>query len=154
MMKEQKSAVHFIAKGLVDVMFYGGIVCVLAVPWLAKWLDAWFNEGHHPHYYAIVIPILFLSGILAVTILYCLKKMYRTLLGGNPFVEENIQCFRKMAAACGGIAVIYFVKCFLLFSPATVIVMLVFVVGMLFCLTLKDIFQQAICYKEENDLTI
>lgn len=150
----KNSMIHYVTKGLVDVMFYGGIVSVLAVPWLGKYFYLWFYNGNYPYFYSITVPFLCCSGIFAVLILFYLKKMFRTLLGGNPFVEENIRCFRKMAVFCACISVIAIVKCFLLFSPAALIIIVVFSIGTLFCLTLKDIFKQAISYKEENDLTI
>lgn len=52
------------------------------------------------------------------------------------------------------ITLIYFIKCFMVLTFATIIIVIVFAVGSLFCLTLKDIFKQAIYYKEENDWTV
>jgi xanthine/uracil permease len=80
--------------------------------------------------------------------------MFKSLLGGNPFINKNVSCFRRMAVACAVISLLYIIKCFFLFTIATVIIVLVFVIGCLFCLTLKDIFKQAIALKEENDLTV
>ena len=73
---------------------------------------------------------------------------------GNPFVEENTSCFRKIAVACALVCLIYIVKSVLLFTYGSVVIAVVFLIGCLFCLTLKDIFKQAIALKEENDLTI
>lgn len=98
--------------------------------------------------------VLAASGICAVYILFQLKRMFRTLLGGNPFVEENTSCFRKIAVACALVCLIYIVKSVLLFTYGSVVIAVVFLIGCLFCLTLKDIFKQAIALKEENDLTI
>ncbi len=148
----QKSFAHYIAKALVDVMFYGGIVCIFFVPWIAKFLKrvSEYNEAA----YDITMVTLFASGICSVYILLNLKKMFKTLIGGNPFIEINVQCLRKIAVACGVISLIYAVKCVLAFTIASVAIVLVFAVGALFCLTLKDIFKQAIFYKEEHDWTV
>ena len=150
----KNTVTHYITKVLVDIMFYGGIVCVALVPWLTKYLCLLLDKACAGRFYYIAAAILFSSGICAVYILYNLKQMFQTLLGGNPFVEKNISAFRRMALACGAISLIFIVKCFLLFSLATVIIVLVFVIGALFCLTLKDIFKQAIYYKEEHDWTV
>ena len=80
--------------------------------------------------------------------------MYRTLLVGNPFVDKNVAHFRKMAVACFVIALIYAVKCIALFTVAALVITVIFVVGCLFCLTLKDLFKQAVNFKAENELTI
>jgi len=150
----QISKTHYVTKVLIDIMFYGGIVCVLAVPWAVNFLNQWLYHGGHPWFQTVMVPVLVSSGIFAVAILFYLKKMFRTMLNGNPFVWENVSCFRKIAVCCACIAVIYLVKSFLLFSPATIVIVLMFSIGMLFCLTLKDLFKQAITYKEENELTI
>ena len=80
--------------------------------------------------------------------------MFKSLLVGNPFTGKNVSHFRKMAIACVIIAVIYILKAIIMFTFATIVIATVFVVGTLFCLTLKDLFKQAINYKTENELTI
>jgi uncharacterized protein YxeA len=97
---------------------------------------------------------LVVSGIASVYIMYNLKSMFTTLLGGNPFVESNVSCFRKMAVASFIIALIYIAKCFYWFTLATVVIVIAFAIAGLFCLTLKDIFKQAVYYKEEHDYTV
>ncbi|MFA6309334.1 MAG: DUF2975 domain-containing protein [Clostridia bacterium] len=148
----KNSVTHYIAKALVDIMFFGGIVCTILSPWIAKSIrdfEAWGMTE-----YWIVTLTLFASGVCSVFILYTLKQMFKTLLGGNPFVEANVNCFRKMAVACSLISLIYIVRCFLIFTIASVTIVLVFAIGTLFCLTLKDIFKQAVFYKEEHDWTV
>jgi len=148
-----KSITHYIAKYTIDVLFYLSIICTIAVPLWAKILFA-FIRYPNAGYLTPFTVILFLSGLCCVYILFHLKQMYRTLLIGNPFVEQNVSHLRKMAVACTIIALIYLVKCFFMFTFATLVIAGIFVVGCLFCLTLKDLFKQAINYKTENDLTI
>jgi len=148
----RNSITHHITKVLVDIMFCGGIVCVILVPWLSKFIRDYLGYGEKGYW--IITSILFSSGISAVYILFNLKQMFKTLLGGNPFIEKNISCLRKIAVACASIALIYIIKCVIMFSIPTVIIVLVFTIGTLFCLTLKDIFKQAIFYKEEHDWTV
>ena len=147
-----KSAVNKVTKIVVDVFFYAGIICVICVPFLGKILQAQYN--YSPEDLKFMIAVLFTSGVCAVYILYNLKSMFKTLLGGNPFVRDNIKCFNRMASASVIIALIYTVKCFVIFSLATVTIICVFAIAALFCLTLKNIFEQAIEYKEENDWTV
>jgi len=148
----KNSIVHHIAKLLVDILFYIGILCVVTVPFWAGRLLKYY--GYTDNGIIVFSAILFVSGICAVYILFVLKQMFKTLLGGNPFAKQNVSSFRKMAVACATVAAIYFVKCFIMFTWATVIITLVFVIGTLFCLTLKDLFKQAVYYKEENDWTV
>ncbi len=148
----QPSATHRIAQVLVSVMFYGGILCVILIPWLGGPLWDYYEYGQNER--QIFTAVLFSSGLCCLYILYTLKPMYRSLLGGNPFTRDNISCFRKMAIACALISLIYLIKCFLMFSVATAVFVLMFAIGTLFCLTLKDIFKQALFYKEEHDWTV
>lgn len=149
------SVVHHITKFLVDLLFFSGIICCAFVPYFVRLFGAYFSlfptTGAYYWFYTI---LLLLCGLAAVYILFNLKCMFRTLLGGNPFVKQNISCFRKMAVACALISVLFFIKCFVMFTIASAIVVTIFTLACLFCLTLKDIFKQAIFYKEENDLTV
>jgi hypothetical protein len=148
----KNSFVHYLAKYMVDIMFYGGILCCILVPFLIKQAGAYFGYGE-----GLILPLtisLVVSGIAAVYIMFNLKSMFTTLLGGNPFVWSNVNCFRKMAVASFIIALIYIVKCFYWFTLTTAVIVIAFVIAGLFCLTLKDIFKQAVYYKEENDYTV
>lgn len=145
----KNSTTHYIAKLMVDILFYGGILCTLAVPFIP-------DTVKRADFISVSAPkaILFLSGTCAVYILFNLKQMFKTLLGGSPFVEKNVSSFRKMAVACALVALLYLINCFIAFTFSGVTIVLIFTIGCLFCLTLKDVFKQAIAFKEENDLTI
>ncbi len=149
----QKSLSHYIAKLTTDFLFLISVLCTLAVPFLSKYIFSWI--GYLPSSYIIAfIVIVFLSGICCSYILFNLRQMYSSLLVGNPFVDKNVSHFRKMAVTCILLTLIYIAKCFFMFTYATVVIAVVFAVGCLFCLTLKDLFKQAINYKTENELTI
>lgn len=152
----KKSKFHYVAKLLIDLMLYGGVVCVACIPLIVKHFGKFYDsrEIQTGAYAALLMIVLYISGLCALYILFNLKSMYKSLLEGNPFVDKNVVHFRKMAVACGVISVIYIIKCCFLFTLATAIISIVFAMGSVFCLTLKDLFKQAINYKNENDLTI
>jgi len=148
----KKSTVHFITKICVDVLFYVGIACCILVPFSSSWLVKYFNfQGQTT---TSMIIILLLSGSTSVYILYQLKIIFKTLLVGNPFIDANVTCLRKIALASLLISIIYVVKCLFSFTISTVVIIAIFLIASLICLTLKDLFKQAIYYKEENDLTV
>ena len=149
----KKSVIHYISKFIIDVLFYMSIVCTLAVPFVAKTLFnliGYQRSGTLPEFTIIE----FLSGACCGYILFNLKQMYHSLLIGNPFTAKNVNHFRKMSVACIIVCAMYVIKCFFMFTFATMVIAVVFAVGCLFCLTLKDLFKQAENYKTENDLTI
>lgn len=148
----KKSTVHYMTKVCVDFLFYLGIVCCILVPFSKPWLTKYF--GFIGDTSTPMLIILLLTGILSVYILYQLKIMFKTLLVGNPFINDNVVCFRKISLASAFISLIYLFKCFIYFTLSTVVIIAIFIIASLFSLTLKDLFKQAIYFKEENDLTV
>ena len=150
-----KSITHHIAKITIDILFYLSIILTALSPFFTDdmfYLIGFKNMGLHRM--AAVTGIIFVSGIACIFILYSLKCMYRTLLVGNPFIDSNVSHLRRIALICGLAALVYIVKCIFMFTIATLVITVIFTVGCLFCLTLKDLFKQAINYKSENELTI
>ena len=145
----KNSFVHYLTKVLVDIMFYGGILGCIALPFIMPSVAAFLGYSQD-----IVVPytvILLLSGLCSLYILWQLKAMFKTLLGGNPFAEKNVGCLRRCAVASLLIAIIYLVKTSIWFTIASSLIVIIFSLLGLFCLTLKDVFKQAVYYKEEND---
>jgi len=148
----KNSFVHYLTKVLVDIMFFGGIATCVALPFMMPRVAAFL--GYPPD---VVVPyavILLLSGICSLYILWQLKAMFKTLLGGNPFTSPNVSCLRRCSVASFLIALIFLFKINYWFTIASAIVVVVFALLGLFCLTLKDVFKQAVAYKEENDWTV
>ena len=140
------------AKLLTDALFLLSVVSTLAVPFAAKFIGEYFGYGGRE---TLVLSLtLFVSGAWAAYILYNLRKMFKTLVGGDPFIAENAKRLGRTARSCAAIAIIYTLKCVLMFSWATVVIALIFAVGALFCTVLKNLFAQAVLYKEENDWTV
>ncbi|MBQ9914824.1 MAG: DUF2975 domain-containing protein [Clostridia bacterium] len=149
----QKSLPHYISKILVDILFYASIVCTLMVPVFSRQVYMWIQYPYESYFLPFTL-IVFVSGIFCVLILYHLKRLFKTLMVGDPFVEGNVVHLRRIALYCGCISLIYAVKCLFLFTLLTFVVAGAFCVGCLLCLTLKDLFKQAVNYKAENELTI
>ena len=84
------------------------------------------------------------SGILALMIVRELRRMFGTVLEDNAFIMENADSLKRMGKF----------SFFLASTPATVVVIIVFSIAGLFCFVLCQVFEQAVRYKEENDLTI
>lgn len=144
--------INKLTKIVVEIFFYLGIITVISVPFITPKLIRYLNLSE-----GLILPTiitLLLSGVCAVYLIFQLKRIFRTLTAGNPFVIENTIYLKNMAVVAFIISIIYIFKLTYWFTPATVIIVLVFLVAGLFCLTLKDLFAQAIKYKEDNDLTI
>jgi len=144
--------VHRLTKVLVNIMFYGGIICLVALPFAVPRIMVFM--GHDMAMSTPYMIILFVSGLCALYILWQLRILFRSLTDGNPFTDANVSCFRKCAVASFLIALTSIVRIILWWTMAAAVIVIVFGMLSLFCLTLKDVFKQAVAYKEENDGTI
>lgn len=100
------------------------------------------------------MTIYFVLGVLAIAILGELRKMFRTVLKDDCFVQENVVSLQRMGTYSFMIALFSLVRMLLFVSITMLVVILVFIVAGLFSKTLAIVFDKAVKYKEENDLTI
>jgi len=149
---KDKKALHTFTKRLLDFMFCSGILVCILVPFLINWYAQ--REPLLQNIRLPLIAVLLVSGTIALYIIWELRKIFKTLIHSNPFIEENANALRRIASASFVISAAYFSKCFFWFTLATVIIVIIFAILGLFCLVLADVFQQAVEYKEENDLTV
>lgn len=139
-------------KVVLDIMFFGGILATAGIPWLFRWLSA-FYPSVAEHYWLHVV-LFMLSGVGAVLIIYELRRMFATVLRNDCFVAQNVVSLRRMGVCGFAIAAITAVRMAVVFTPATVVIVIVFLLAGLFSLVLSRVFGEAVRYKEENDLTI
>ena len=147
-----KDKLTLFTKYLLDFMFYMGIVVIITLPLTIK-LYGHYNTYFAENYYSLCV-IFFLSGIFAVLILRELRKMFRSVLNDDCFIRENIISLERMSIYSFFIAVITACRLFLYLTPAVLVVILVFVIAGLFSKVLARVFDKAVTYKLENDLTI
>lgn len=141
-----------ITKWILDFMFYAGIIACVTLPMSLKWIGRYF-----PHYEIFYIPMLilfFVSGIFAILIVLELRYMFRTVLEGDCFVKENVRSLERMGVYSFLIAAVSAARLAIVITPATLVIILIFVIAGLFSRVLASVFDQAVTYKLENDLTI
>ncbi len=139
-------------KLLLDIMFYAGLAVIVTLPVSIR-LYGRIN-GYFAQYYVQLVVLFALSGILAELILYELRRMFRTVLANDCFVEANVKSLNRMGTYSFLIALVTAGRLFLYLTPAVMIIILVFVIAGLFSKVLSQVFDRAVAYKLENDLTI
>jgi len=148
----EKSIVHRITKVLVDVLLYVGSFICLTLPFtVPAYIKAFDYDS------SLVVPLiifLLIAGLCALYILWQLRVIFKTLVDGSPFISSNVTCLRKCAVASLIISLDFVIVDIVWLSITNSAVVIMFGLLSLFCLTLKDIFKQAIVYKEENDWTV
>ena len=147
-----KDKLTLTTKLLLDFMFYAGILVTATLPLSIR------LYGRHNSYFARnYIPLIFLfffSGILAVLIINELRTIFRTVINDDCFIRDNVISLKRMGTYSLMIALITAGRLFLYITPAVLIVILVFVIAGLFSKVLSQVFDKAVTYQLENDLTI
>lgn len=139
-------------KILLDFLYFSGMVVTLFVPLIISWY------GNYNTYFAknaLQLSVIFvLSGIFAVLIIRELRKLFKSVLANDCFIRSNVASLNRMGTYSFFIALITGCRLFLYITPAVIIVILVFVIAGLFSKVLSQVFDTAVTYKLENDLTI
>ena len=80
--------------------------------------------------------------------------MLTTVLQDDCFVQANVVSLRRMGTYSFLIALITAGRLLIYLTPAVLVVILVFTIAGMFSKVLAHVFDRAVHYKEENDLTI
>lgn len=150
----KKETVAVITKYLLDFMFFVGIIVTITLPWSVRLVADFVHFEDFDDRYMEVVSIYFVLGILAVLILGELRKMFRTVLKNDCFVRENVVSLQRMGTYSFIIAAVCLLRLFLYTTVAVLVLVLVFVIAGLFSKVLAFVFDKAVDYKLENDLTI
>ena len=142
-----------LTKLILDIMFFTGIIVLLTLPIWLRFAGTHYSKDIEIHYLAMLI-VFAVSGLNGILIVNELRKMMKTGLEVNCFVEDNVKSLRRMARYSLVISIFFFIKVLLVPTPATLIIILVFFIAALFSVVLSCVFQEAVNYKDENDLTI
>lgn len=98
--------------------------------------------------------LFLLAGVCAVLILFELRRMLKTVVSGDCFVRQNVSSLCRMAYYAFAIAALMAVRLIVLFTPGMLAIVCVFLLAGLFSLVLAQVFDRAVSYKQDNDLTI
>lgn len=139
-------------KYLLDFMFYAGIAVTATLPFSIKKIGE-IMPRFVEHYEEVVI-IYFVLGVAGLVLIRELRRIFRTVLNENCFVQENVVSLRKMGNWSFFIALMLVVRSTVYVTVAAATTILVFVIAGLFSKVLAGVFEKAVQYKEENDLTV
>ena len=156
------SKLNNFVKAILDFCFYIGLVAVIVVPFLLKHAvqlalqvlgETTEYTAINDHYWYAVVSIM-LVGIAALLILYELRKMMKTVIDDDCFVDANVKSLYRMGTYAFVVTVIKLLRCFVYFTPSAIVIAGVFLFAGLFSKVLARVFDKAVRYKQENDLTI
>lgn len=142
-----------LTKLILDIMFFGGFFVLFTLPASLKLIGKYYSAKIEKNF-PVMLVSLAICGVLAILIIVQLRRMMQTVIAENCFVYENVRSLQKMALFSIIIASVTLAKFFLIPTPATAVVILTFFIAALFSQVLSHVFEKAVSYKEENDLTI
>lgn len=147
-----KDSLTRFTKFILDFMYFAGILVTATLPISIKFLGNYIDFYNEYYYQQLVI--FFIAGILAVLIIGELRKMFKSVLNEDCFVEANVVSLRKMGTYSLLIALVALIRACIHFTIAISVIILVFNIAGLFSKVLSSVFDKAVTYKLENDLTI
>ena len=140
-------------KAVLDIMFVLGILITATLPFLLKTYGKYVEPGIEKYIWQNSV-VLGLCGIFSLMIVWELRKMFKTVIADDCFVRNNVTSLKKMSIYSVGIVFFMAVKCLFNITLATMAIMMVFIIAGLFIRVLAQVFDKAVTYKLENDLTI
>ena len=152
-----------IVKILLDVIFIGGILVLLSLPFSLQWylsFDSFYvnlfsiHKLTNQYLYVFMLLLLYITGLFALMIIYEIRKIFKTLNRQNPFMMDNVKSLRRIAFASFSISLLYILKIIFFYTILTIIIVLIFIIAGCFAIIFSEVFKQAVAVKEENDFTI
>ncbi|CCY68808.1 DUF2975 domain-containing protein [Eubacterium sp. CAG:161] len=140
-------------KAVLDIMFVLGILITATLPFLLKTYGKYVEPGIEKYIWQNSV-VLGLCGIFSLMIVWELRKMFKTVIADDCFVRNNVTSLKKMSIYSVEIVFFMAVKCLFNITLATMAIMMVFIIAGLFSRVLAQVFDKAVTYKLENDLTI
>ena len=147
-----KSSLSSFLEKLCWVFLLAGLTITVALPWILDYYGRIFWHGRLGTDYVRILFMLYPSALMALTVIWQLRKILVNVNQGNPFSLENARRVKIISFCCMMVG--------LLFLAGIVPSLLAPMLGLAFLflsalsLVLSELVKQAAIYKEENDLTI
>lgn len=148
-----KSKITKVTKGILDFMFVSGIIVTLSLPLSLKIAGKYIDDQLLAYQWQMV-AIYGVCGVLALLIISELRKIFKTVLKDDCFVRENVSSLERMGNYSFIIVILLLVKSMFYVTIASLALLFVFIIAGLFSKVLAQVFDRAVSYKLENDLTI
>lgn len=123
--------------------------CIPLVPFIARWYDTYSNK--EPIFIQFIVCV-YIAMIPAGAIVWLLNTLLSNIRKGVVFDSVNVKCLRVISYCCFAIAAVSAVMA--VWRIIAVVVMLAFAFIGLLLRVLKNVFEQGVVIREENDLTV
>ncbi len=137
---------------LVKAVYVMVAVCCVAAPFLVKRYDSLVVATGQESVYRPLLVTLYCAVPFAMAALVCLDVLLHNIRKEQPFVVQNVTMLRIISYCC--FAEVFVFVYFAVLKPFAVVVMVACGFMGLILRVVKNVFEQAIKIREENDFTI
>jgi len=136
-------------------LFIAGILGTVTLPFMLDVYARLFRGVYslEPGYRTFLMVFLVAVALPGLWIIGEMIRMMRSITPG-PFVVQNVSALRRCGCLLFVISAVFLVKCFTFFTFLSMACTFLFLICGFFAFTLADLFDRAVTYKDENDLTI
>ncbi len=137
---------------LVKVVYVLIAVCCVAAPFLVRRYDSLVVVSGQESVYFPLLVTLYCAVPFAVVALICLDVLLRNIRKEQPFIQQNVTMLRRISYCCFAEVLVF--AYFAVLKPFAAVVMIACAFMGLILRVVKNVFEQAVKIREENDFTI
>ncbi len=137
---------------LVKAVYVLLAVCCVAAPYLVKRYDWLLIQSGQESVFVPLLVTLYCAVPAAVIALAGLEKLLGNIKKEEPFVAQNVTLLRIISYCCFAEGLVFVYISFL--KPFAVVVIVACGFMGLILRVVKNVFEQAVAIREENDFTI
>lgn len=126
--------------------------CCVAAPFLVKRYDSLVIASGQGSVFLPLLITLYCAVPFAVVALVCLDMLLRNIRKEQPFITQNVTLLRIISYCCFGEILVF--AYFAVLKPFAAVVMIACGFMGLILRVVKNVFEQAVSIREENDFTI
>lgn len=126
--------------------------CCVAAPFLVKRYDSLVIASGQESVFLPLLITLYCAVPFAVVALVCLDMLLRNIRKEQPFITQNVTLLRIISYCCFGEILVF--AYFAVLKPFAAVVMIACGFMGLILRVVKNVFEQAVSIREENDFTI
>ncbi len=141
-----------LTSAIIKVVYVLAAVCCIMCPYMVEYYDRMVIASGEPSVYWPLLITLYAAVPAAIIALVCLDKLLGNIRKEQPFIPQNVKLLRIISYCCFAEAVV-----FAYFATLKVFVLVVMIACAFMGLILrvvKNVFEQAVALREENDFTI
>lgn len=137
---------------LVKAVYVLVAACCVAAPFLVKRYDSLMVASGQESVFLPLLITLYCAVPFAVVALVCLDMLLRNIRKEQPFITQNVTLLRIISYCCFGEILVF--AYFAVLKPFAAVVMIACGFMGLILRVVKNVFEQAVSIREENDFTI